>query len=71
MKHLLWPLLLATALSGCATSVSPITGSVYSNVKAPLLALTVMKNQPKLARYSAFTRCSAANFGWFFITVSG
>ena len=53
MKYFLWPLLLATALSGCATSVSPITGSVYSNVKAPLLATDSNEKPTKIGRATA------------------
>ena len=53
MKHFLWPLLLATALSGCATAVSPVTGALYSNVKAPMLATDSNEKPTKIGRATA------------------
>ncbi|MBP9216956.1 MAG: TRL-like family protein [Agitococcus sp.] len=53
MKYFLWPLLLATALSGCATSVSPVTGALYSNVKAPMLATDSNEKPTKIGRATA------------------
>ena len=53
MKNFFWPLLLATALSGCATAVSPVTGSLYSNVKAPMLATDSNEKPTKIGRATA------------------
>ncbi len=53
MKHFLWPLLLATALSGCATAISPVNGSLYSNVKAPMMATDSNEKPTKIGRSNA------------------
>ncbi len=53
MKHFLWPLVLATALSGCATAVSPVNGTFYSNVKAPMLVSDSAERPTKIGRASA------------------
>ena len=50
MKHLLWPVLVATLLSGCATAVSPVTGSLYTNVRAPLLVTDSSDKPTKVGR---------------------
>ena len=50
MKHLLWPVLVATLLSGCATAVSPVTGSLYTNVKAPMLVTDNPDKPTKVGR---------------------
>ncbi|HQV79391.1 MAG TPA: TRL-like family protein [Agitococcus sp.] len=50
MKHLLWPVLVATLLSGCASAVSPVTGSLYTNVKAPLLVTDSTEKPTKVGR---------------------
>lgn len=50
MKHLLWPVLVATLLSGCATAVSPVTGSLYTNVRAPLLVTDSADKPTKVGR---------------------
>lgn len=53
MKHFLWPLVIATMLSGCASAVSPISGVLYSNVKAPMLATDSTDRPTKIGRSSA------------------
>lgn len=53
MKHFLWPLVLATALSGCATAVSPVSGAFYNNVKAPMLVSDSAEKPTKIGRASA------------------
>ncbi len=53
MKHFLWPLLLATALSGCATAISPVNGSLYSNVRAPMMATDNNEKPTKIGRANA------------------
>ena len=50
MKHLLWPVLVATLLSGCATAVSPVTGSLYTNVRAPMLVTESPDRPTKVGR---------------------
>ena len=50
MKHLLWPVLVATLLSGCATAVSPVTGALYTNVRAPLLVTESPEKPTKVGR---------------------
>lgn len=50
MKHLLWPVLVATLISGCATAVSPVNGTLYSNVKAPLLVTDSAEKPTKVGR---------------------
>lgn len=44
--------LLAVALGGCATAMSPVTGTMYSNVKAPLTATTSPKEVQRVGRAS-------------------
>ena len=53
MKHFLWPVMVATLLSGCATAVSPVNGVFYSNVKAPALATDSADKPTKIGRASA------------------
>jgi len=53
MKHFLWPLMFATLVSGCATAINPLSGAVYSNVKAPLLATDSNEKPNKIGRSSA------------------
>lgn len=53
MKHFLWPLAVATLLSGCATAVSPVNGAFYSNVKAPVLVTDNADKPTKIGRASA------------------
>jgi hypothetical protein len=50
MKHLLWPVLVATLLSGCATAVSPVNGSLYTNVRAPMLVTESPDRPTKVGR---------------------
>lgn len=50
MKHFLWPVLVATLLSGCATAVSPVTGALYSHVRAPLLVTESPEKPTKVGR---------------------
>lgn len=44
--------LLAVALGGCANAMSPVTGTMYSNVKAPLTATTSPKEVQRVGRAS-------------------
>ncbi len=50
MKHLLWPVLVATLLSGCATAVSPVNGALYTNVRAPMLVTESPDKPTKVGR---------------------
>jgi len=50
MKHLLWPVLVATLLSGCATAVSPVNGALYTNVRAPMLVTESPDRPTKVGR---------------------
>jgi hypothetical protein len=42
----------ALLLSGCATSMSPVSGFVYSNVKAPLTATAAPEQAQRVGRAS-------------------
>ncbi|PTQ91075.1 TRL-like family protein [Agitococcus lubricus] len=55
MKNFLWPLALATMLTGCATAVSPINGGFYTNVKAPMLVTDNPDKPTKIGRASVRT----------------
>ncbi|MDX1802671.1 MAG: TRL-like family protein [Alcanivorax sp.] len=50
-----WILLLVSvvALSGCASAVMPVTGLMYGNVKAPLMATTSSDKPTRVGRASA------------------
>ena len=45
-------LMLALVLGGCASATSPVTGTMYSNVKAPLTATTSPREVQRVGRAS-------------------
>lgn len=55
MKKAVLPLLLAVALGGCATAMSPVNGSLYSNISGPLLATDNPEKPSKIGRASMRT----------------
>lgn len=53
MKKVLFPLLVAAMLSGCAHSVMPVSGMLYGNVSAPLMVTSVSEKPTRVGRASA------------------
>lgn len=49
MKRILAVLIFLT-LGGCATAMSPVTGLMYSNIKAPLTATSSSKEPQRVGR---------------------
>jgi uncharacterized protein YceK len=52
MKKLLVLLTSFALLGGCATAMSPVTGTLYSNVKAPLTATAAPEQAQRVGRAS-------------------
>ncbi|MDF1821078.1 MAG: TRL-like family protein [Alcanivoracaceae bacterium] len=52
MKKILALLALSAFLGGCATAQSPVTGLLYSNVKAPLTATQAGEKPQRVGRAS-------------------
>ena len=52
MKQLLAPLFLAAALTGCATAMSPVTGTMYTNLSGALAATDNPEKPTKIGRSS-------------------
>ena len=53
MKKLIGAALLAAALTGCATGMSPVTGTFYTNVTGALAATDNPEKPTKIGRSSA------------------
>ncbi|MCK5875263.1 MAG: TRL-like family protein [Alcanivoracaceae bacterium] len=52
MKKLMALCAATVLLSGCAASMSPVTGMIYSNVKAPLTATAAPEQPQRVGRAS-------------------
>ncbi len=52
MKKLLAPLFLAATLAGCAAGMSPVTGTMYTNLSGPLAATDNPEKPTKIGRSS-------------------
>jgi hypothetical protein len=52
MKKVIMAVLAMALLGGCATAMSPVTGTMYANIKAPLTATSVGDKPQRVGRAS-------------------